>query len=232
MISVTLFVYNWRSLVLKLLFVVSIMYYKRGKRCKVSGCCNPSKKFCKPESSLKTNKPDAIFPRLWQDAYNTLRFVPYSIIIFFYDIYSHSVLGQPKRTTWDITTTLIIALLHAVRYSFQESSIALWRVFLKIPYFLSSTDRYYSASFFARKLNLPGILQDFDSHEDGLREINAHWLLPLERTENEDDNVILYLHGGGYCMKDWQAYFTISQSLSEYLNCSVFGKLFLIWNLS
>ncbi|KAG2200597.1 hypothetical protein INT47_007341, partial [Mucor saturninus] len=167
--------------------------------------------------------PDAIYPRLWQEAYNALRFVPYSIIIFFYDIYSHSVLGQPKRSTWDMTTTLIIALLHAVRYAFQESSISFWRDFLRIPYQLSSTDRYHSASFFAQKLSLPGILQEFDSHEDGTRKINAHWLLPLQRVENEDDNIILYLHGGGYCMKDWQAYFTISQSLSEYLNQNIFA---------
>lgn len=202
------------------------MYYKKGKRCKVPGCCIPSKKYCKPESPFKTNKPDAIYPRLWEEAYRALRFVPHSIAIFFYDIYSHSVLGQPKRSTWDLTTTLIIALLHAIRYLFQESSISFWRAFLRIPYQLSSTGRYHLASFKAKQLNLPGILQDFDSHEDGTREINAHWLLPLERAENEDDKIMLYLHGGGYCMKDWQAYYVISQKLSEYINKSIFGKFF------
>lgn len=187
----------------------------------------PSKKYCKPESPLEKNRPDAIYPGLWKEAYNALCFVPYSIVIFFYDIYSHSILGQPKRSTWDLTTTLIIALLHAVRYSFQESSISFWRAFLRIPYQLSSTDRYHSASFIARKLNLPGILQEFDSHEDGTREIDAHWLLPLEETENEDEKILLYLHGGGYCMKDWQAYFVISQKLSAHTNRSIFGKPFL-----
>ncbi|KAI9266315.1 alpha/beta hydrolase fold-domain-containing protein [Helicostylum pulchrum] len=143
--------------------------------------------------------------------------------MFFRDIYSHSILGKPKRSSWDIKTTLVVAALHAIRSSFRNGGLKLWRSFASIPYHLSNTDQYHSASFKVKKLGLPGILSNFDSYESGTREIDAHWLLPLEESKNDEGKIVFYLHGGGYCAKDWQAYYTLTQQLSKYTKRPVFS---------
>jgi hypothetical protein len=201
------------------------MYRKNSKRCKVEGCCLPSKFFGEPESPLQTDKPDTNYPGLWQELYAALFCVPYTIAIFIYDIYSHSYLQRPKRPTWDMKTTFTVAIVHAMRNLFQASSNSLWRVVLYLPYTLSSTDRFYRASFTARKLNLPGILKTHDAIEDGTREIEAQWLLPLEEKEGKDERILLYVHGGGYCVKDWQAYINLTGSLSDYSKLPLFCML-------
>lgn len=198
------------------------MSSKTIKNCKVEGCCVPSKKYCEPESPFETNKPDTNYPALWKELYLVLFFIPYSIAVFISDIYSHSYLKKPKRPTWDIGTTLTVAIAHAFRNLFQSSSAALWRQVLYLPYRLSTSDKYYRSSFTARKLNLQGILKVHDALEDGTREIEAQWLLPEEEMDEEDKRVVLYLHGGGYCVKDWQAFLNVSHQLLHYSKLAVF----------
>jgi acetyl esterase/lipase len=108
---------------------------------------------------------------------------------------------------------------------FQEGSLSLWRNFLKLPSKFSNMDRYHATPFIAKSLNLPGILMDFDFQEKGTREIDAHWLFPVNE-ENEQEKVLLYFHGGGYCAKDWQAYLNISQKLCHYTKRSLFCKCY------
>lgn len=167
------------------------MFYKKGEKCNAEGCCTPSKRYCAPESPFlqqsQEDKPDAKYPRLWQEVYHAIYYLPYSLLIFFHDLYSHSILRKPKRPTWGITTTFTIAVVHVIRCIFQENSLSLWRASLRLPSKLSkSMDKYHSAPFVAKRLNLPGILKNFDAREDGTREIEAHWLFPSAITEEEE----------------------------------------------
>lgn len=199
------------------------MLYKKGKRCEVEGCCVPSKKYCKPESLFHKDKPDTIYPSLWREAYHVILFLPSTLAIFCYDLYSHLILKQPRRPTWDFRTTVVVAILHAIRASFRNGSLMCWRLCGRIPYQLSAMDRYVPAPFVVKKLGLPGILGPIDIHESGTREIGAHWLLPLEKkADDNDDKIIFYLHGGGYCAKDWQAYLYLNGQLSKYTKRPVF----------
>lgn len=169
------------------------MFYKKGEKCNVEGCCTPSKRYCAPESPFlqqsQEDKPDAKYPRLWQEVYHAIYYLPYSLLIFFHDLYSHSILRKPTRPTWGITTTFTIAVVHVIRCIFQESSLSLWRASLRLPSKLSkSMDKYHSAPFVAKRLNLPvfsRILTLGKMERVKLRLIGCSLLLLLKRRSME-----------------------------------------------
>ena len=202
---------------------------RRGKRCTVKGCCLASTIYSQPPGKDDTDGTN--YPSLWWDLWQILYYTPMSIIVFFMDMYKH-LIKQPKRPTWDILTAFTVALLHALRSSFRSASLAFWRKLMQLPKLLHQDEsKFVACPFLASKLNLPGILEECDLLEDGSRIIDAQWNLPPSPSQKQkpqqkiaQEKVILYLHGGGYCFKDWFCYLAYTEKLTKYINRGVFCK--------
>ncbi|GAN06281.1 conserved hypothetical protein [Mucor ambiguus] len=199
---------------------------RRGKRCNVEGCCLPSKVFCQPPSI--NDKDGTNYPSIWSDLWQILYYLPISIGVFFMDIYKH-LIKQPKRPTWDVLTAATVALLHALRSSLRCASLAFWRKIMLLPkHFHQDESKYVACPFLVSKLNLPGILEECDAAEDDTRTIEAQWNMPpatqsQKQQKAAQEKVVLYLHGGGYCVKDYFCYLSYTERFTRYLNRSVFS---------
>ncbi|KAI8088052.1 Alpha/Beta hydrolase protein [Gilbertella persicaria] len=179
-----------------------------GKECKIEGCCVQSQEFHLKETC---NTPD--ISTLLQDLYQILFHFPSSILFFFQDLYKHLI--QPKRPSWNIMTTITIAILHAMRSIMVSVSLDFWRRMLRLPYFvLYDTNTFIAATFEPTHASLKGVLKNQDAEY-----IKAEWILP---PESEEEKVILFFHGGGYCLKDWFSFIRLSERLSSYTARAVF----------
>lgn len=199
-------------------------YIKKGIECKSEGCCVSPQKYGSPESLSQADKPDTRYPRLWKEILFVVASLPKGIAFFIRNVFAYAVLRRRKLPTWNRSTSMTIIMLHTVRCVLQKNSLAFWRIVLSIPSNSSTLKKYRDASFTAEKLNLPGILKDHDVDENGERRVKAQWLFP-ETTE--DGKVILYLHGGGYCVKDWKAYLSITTRLAASVKSPIFCMYFL-----
>lgn len=194
----------------------------KGRSCQVEGCCIASEKYV--FESPSEHKPDAQYPSLIYNWFHTALYFPLFLFLFVKGVLSH-ILGQPKRPGWDLFTSTIVSVLHGLRHAYEDASLALWRAIMGMPRRMKKrNDLYYPSPFKAKKLGVKGILAESDALEDGKRVIDAEWVIHPEN-EQVDDKVILYFHGGGFCVKDWGGCLQIPAQLVKYTSKNVFCKL-------
>lgn len=196
---------------------------RKGHLCKVEGCCVSTNKYVYESSQTK---PDAQYPSLLYTWVHCILYFPLFFYLAISGIVSH-LLGKPKHQSWDLTTSITISLLHALRYAYEDESLLLWRAILGLPNLFLTPNNFHASPFKAKKnLCVTGILAECDALEDGERIIHAEWVLDHGNSKKHNTNkVILYFHGGGFCIKDWNCYIHIPPKLVEYTGRSVFGKL-------
>lgn len=182
-------------------------------------------KYGTPESLSQTDRPDAIYPRLWKEILLAASLLPKSLALFIYNILILIVLRRHKRPTWNWSKSINMMILHFLRSLLQKNSLAFWRILLSAPRISYAAKNYQEASFPAKKLNLPGILKEHDDSESGQRKIKAQWLFPKEM---ENGKVVLYFHGGGYCVKDWKSYLNISEKLATTTRFPIFCMYYML----
>ncbi|KAM0746269.1 hypothetical protein T439DRAFT_141788 [Meredithblackwellia eburnea MCA 4105] len=76
-----------------------------------------------------------------------------------------------------------------------------------------------------KKRGLGDVLKDWDEKEDGRRTVPADWVYhnAVYAASEPNPNVVLYFHGGAYCLMSKESHTPITISFSKAMNCRVFS---------
>ncbi|KIM88920.1 hypothetical protein PILCRDRAFT_813921 [Piloderma croceum F 1598] len=181
--------------------------------------------------------------RIW-DFWKYPAMVAYKTTEIAGDLLSHSIWG-PRKKSWGIEMTLISSLMRDVGRHSALVDITTIRMLMSIGGLvpLPSDALVTPVTFRVRKRNLRGILSEFDSLEDGSRELSGEWVVgkklwqklqaewKVGRKANAKGNdrpqskerVVLYLHGGAYYLSSAAAQRLLSIPLSKYTEARVFA---------
>ncbi|KAI0783326.1 Alpha/Beta hydrolase protein [Abortiporus biennis] len=164
---------------------------------------------------------------------------------------SHHLRG-PAKKSWGIEMTLLSSIMRDAGRHSHLADVATIRLLMSIGGLapLPSDALVTPVTFRVRKRNLRGLLADFDSAEDGTRELSGEWVVgkgtwqrlqrewrscketkaPLDggsqsrhRSAKRKERVILYLHGGAYYMFSPATHRLITIPLSKALNARLFA---------
>ncbi|EIN13871.1 lipase/ esterase [Punctularia strigosozonata HHB-11173 SS5] len=169
------------------------------------------------------------------------------------DLASHSLFG-PRRKSWGLEMTLITSFMRNVGKHSHLVDIATVRLLIGLSGLIPTpSDALVTpVTFRVRKRNLRGILQEFDSLEDGSRELYGEWVVgkklwkrlqadwnatrkaaaspgpaeeanPSPKQAKRKDRVILYLHGGAYYCFSATTHRLITIPLSKWTEARVFA---------
>ncbi|RIB18232.1 Alpha/Beta hydrolase protein [Gigaspora rosea] len=160
-------------------------------------------------------------------------------------------LSGPCKPSWPIQLTLMRAAVRALTDHSHLASVDNLRMITftnsSIPFIIPSDIIVTPVSFRVFNRGLLGILKDLEDCESGNREISAEWVVPkgLWRKMNDDyhlsvsqqkhiyidqdgikwsnEKVILFIHGGGYCMLSTKTYRELNYRLSKATGRRVFA---------
>jgi hypothetical protein len=157
------------------------------------------------------------------------------------DVVNH--FHEPKKPSWDISTTLLSSLLQALVSHGQLGELDIVRFFTSIPTipppFMS---KIREIKFRVGPKDLPGMLRPLDQAETGEREILAEWVMdrslaPMEQMlpskspscvvkveENTSPRVILYAHGGAMVLMSSKTHRLLTWCISKSTGLPIFCK--------
>ncbi|CAM0141051.1 unnamed protein product [Umbelopsis sp. WA50703] len=156
------------------------------------------------------------------------------------DVVNH--FHEPKKPSWDISTTLLSSLLQALVSHGQLGELDIVRFFTSIPTipppFMS---KIREIKFRVGPNDLPGMLRPLDQAETGEREILAEWVMdrslaPMEQMlpskspscvvkveENTSPRVILYAHGGAMVLMSSKTHRLLTWCISKSTGLPIFS---------
>ncbi|KAI0081103.1 hypothetical protein K474DRAFT_1764451 [Panus rudis PR-1116 ss-1] len=164
---------------------------------------------------------------------------------------SYTLRGPPKKS-WGLQMTLLSCIMRDVGYHSHLADITTIRLLMGIGGLVPvpSDALVTPVTFYVRRRELRGILADFDSAEDGTRELAGEWVVgnrtyyrlqrewrALKRQQakspadlddrkqacNQKERVILYLHGGAYYTSSPATHRLITIPLSKALDARLFA---------
>jgi hypothetical protein len=187
---------------------------------------------------------------VFQELCSTVYQLPTSLIRLVSDVWSHFN-KEPKKPTWNIQTTVVMAFLQAFRDQSLTNSLEFWRLMLIAPTFLrpitSKTEPEY---ILIKKRKLCGILSPLDEEEKGTRRLEAEWMSAVTTWERiyggpttphaykngplmleappSCEKIVFYIHGGAYCAMSAQTHRILTHKISKSTKRRVLGNISLL----
>ncbi|KAG9015245.1 hypothetical protein FRB90_004865 [Tulasnella sp. 427] len=151
-------------------------------------------------------------------------------------IIRHLIYG-PKLPSWSIEMTIVTTFMQNLS---QHSGLTNWWLIRTMMYLLDrvpvpSSFVVRPVEFRVHKHNLPGILKDLDEQEDGSRVLGGEWIVDRRIWESRrmgyiaskhkgaGDRVMLYLHGGAYCIFSAETHRLITANMFRSCGLRVFA---------
>lgn len=154
------------------------------------------------------------------DFYHSMRNFPGSLVVVARQVWKHFT-GQPKRPSWDLRTTLLMALLQTLCDQSLMLSFDFWRFNLEQLRWIAPKDcPIEPIRFRVYPRKLPSVLDPLDKLEDGTRVMTGEWV----SSESVKKEVIFYVHGGGYIAMSAQSHRYLTIKISKATGYRVFGK--------
>ncbi|THH13492.1 hypothetical protein EW146_g6728 [Bondarzewia mesenterica] len=183
---------------------------------------------------------------LW-DAWKFAAFAAIKATEMASDVLSYHIWG-PRKKSWGIQMTIFTSLMRNAGQHSDLVDIATMRMFIALSTLvpLPPDALVTPVTFRVQKRALRGILAQYDSQEDGSRELSGEWVvsknlwqrlqaewkathsMPTAGTggsqrKQHKDRVILYLHGGAYYLFSPATHRGITIPLSKFTDARVFA---------
>ncbi|KAG0994974.1 hypothetical protein G6F28_005232 [Rhizopus arrhizus] len=199
------------------------------KLCNIDGCC--VEKTAKKLEYVLSNPPAAPPPvnvfslvnvNMINELCGTASCLPHVFFRLVHDVYSH-VKTSPRKPSWDIQTTIIMSVSQQIRDRTAMNSLSFYRM-------MSNTAKYLNimsadiqlVSIPIKQRELCGVLKKMDQEETGNRLLEAEWVSAVENTpyssnqyDKANEKIVLYLHGGGYCLMSAQTHRGLTTKISK-----------------
>lgn len=208
------------------------------KLCNVDGCCveKTAKKLeyvlSNPPAAPPVNVFSLVNVNMINELCGTASCLPHVFFRLVHDVYSH-VKTSPRKPSWDIRTTIIMSVSQQIRDRTVMNSLSFYRI-------VSNTIKYLNimsadiqlVSIPIKQRELCGVLKKMDQEETGNRLLEAEWVSAVENTpyssnqyDKANEKIVLYLHGGGYCLMSAQTHRGLTTKISKVTGRRVIGNI-------